>query len=71
MKERYKEVGRISYLPPGTKAYGLTLGPVILEGRNPYRYAVIETIPVELIRDLLQGQIGSFLIWDESEEGGA
>lgn len=63
--------GNLSYLPFRSKGYGTRIGPVFSTSREDCRSVLIESIPLDLIRDIQRGEIGSFFLWDVKEEGGA
>lgn len=69
--EKNRLVGRLSYLPYRAKGYGTTIGPVFSTSRTECRSVKVESIPMDLIRDMQRGEIGSFFIWDIKEEAGA
>jgi hypothetical protein len=69
--EKSKLIGRLSYLPYGARGYGTSIGPVFSTSNPACEQVVVESIPLDLIRDIQRGQVGSFFIWERKEEAGA
>jgi hypothetical protein len=71
--EKNKLIGRLSYLPYGARGYGTSIGPVFSTSNPDCEQVVVESIPLDLIRDIHRGQVGAFFIWErkEKEEAGA
>jgi hypothetical protein len=64
-------VGKLTYLPHRSNGYGTAIGPVFSTSREDCKSVVVESIPLDLIRDLQRGEVGAFFIWDRKEESGA
>lgn len=69
--EKNKLVARLSYLPYGARGYGTAIGPVFSTSNDQCRQVVVESVPLDLIRDIQRGQVGSFFIWERKDEAGA
>ncbi len=68
-EEKSRLVGHLTYLPSRTKGYGTRIGPVFSTSREDCKSVVVESIPLDLIRDMQRGEVGAFFIWDKKEAG--
>lgn len=69
--EKNKLLGRLTYVPNGSKGYGVNIGPVFSTSREGCQAVKVESIPLDLIRDAKDGQLGAFFIWAPKDEAGA
>lgn len=67
-QEKNRLIGHLTYLPYREKGNSHRIGPVFSTRREDCKSVVVENIPLRLIQDMQQGEIGSFFIWDVKEK---
>ena len=68
-QEKNRPIGHLTYLPYREKGNSSRIGPVFATKREDCKNVVVENVPVRLIQDLQQGNLGSFFIWDVKDKG--
>lgn len=61
-------IGYLTYLPYREKGNSSRIGPVFTTRRKECKSVVVENVPMRLIQDMQQGDLGSFFIWDVKEK---
>ena len=67
-QEKNRPIGHLTYLPYREKGNSSRIGPVFATRREDCQSVVVENVPVRLIQDMQQGNLGSFFIWDVKEQ---
>ena len=67
-QEKNRPIGHLTYLPYREKGNSSRIGPVFTTKREDCKNVVVENVPVRLIQDMQQGNLGSFFIWDVKEK---
>ena len=66
--EKTRPIGHLTYLPYKEKGNSSRIGPVFATKREDCQSVVVENVPLRLIQDMQEGNIGSFFIWDVKEK---
>ena len=67
-QEKNRPIGHLTYLPYREKGNSSRIGPVFATKREECKSVVVENVPMRLIQDMQQGNLGSFFIWDVKEK---
>ena len=67
-QEKNLPIGYLTYLPHRENGNSSRIGPVFATRREDCQSVVVENVPVRLIQDMQQGNLGSFFIWDVKEQ---
>jgi len=67
-QEKNRLIGHLTYLPYREKGNGSRIGPVFSTKREDCKSVVVESIPMRLVQDMQQGNLGSFFIWGAKEK---
>jgi hypothetical protein len=62
-------LGHLTYLPYKEKGNSSRIGPVFSTRREDCQSVVVESVPMRLIQDMNEGNIGSFFIWAKKSKG--
>ena len=68
-KAKNRPIGHLTYLPYREKGNSSRIGTVFATKRKDCKNVVVENVPVRLVQDMQQGNLGSFFIWDVKEKG--
>ncbi len=66
-QEKNRPIGHLTYLPYREKGNSSRIGPVFATKREECKSVIVENVPMRLIQDMQQGNLGSFFIWDVKE----
>ena len=61
-------LGQLTYLPYKSKGFGHRVGPVFSTSRDDCQSLVPENVPLKLIQDMQDGNLGSFFLWKTKEK---
>lgn len=67
-KQKKMPIAHLTYLPYKEKGVYNRVGPIFATKREDCKSLLVENIPVRLIQDINEGNLGSFFIYDQKDK---